>query len=130
MAVISKSLFAIELVPFQPILAKVPVELLIAVQYGVIPQSLQASSSMRRSSMPASTMEPLPRSLAMKRRRTSLVRATKSVTAKECWIQPPFTSPVGPTVSTLVQLAPPLFEMSTTNTSAFGEAPVPLLYQR
>ena len=116
--------------PFQPILAKVPVELLIEVQYGVMPQALQASSSMRRSSTPASTIEPLPRSLAMKRSRTSLVRATKSVTWNACWIQPPFTSPVGPTVSTLTQLAPPLFEMSTTNTSAFGEAPEPLLYQR
>ena len=52
-------------------------------------------------------------------------------TEKACWIQPPAVPvPLGPTLSTRLQEEPPSLEISTTNTSALGEAPWSFEYQR
>ena len=79
----------------------------------------------------ASTIEPVPSSEALKRKRSVAVGARRSITLKVCWNQPPSAcGPPGPTTSTLVQDEPSSLEMSTSKTSAFGAGPSELEYQR
>ena len=102
----------------------VPLELATAGVQKRVPKPLPFRSTPVTSSMAASTIEPSNSSEATKRTRMFAVGLMKSAISNSNRNQPPTDSqPVGPTTSTLVQVAPELFEMSTSSTSSFGEAP-------